>query len=104
MTIKQLPEKDSDKKTEPVTMQPHAVTMENRRTLAVTGVTRVLSCDETGALLHTSQGNLAVGGQNIQVSELSVRTGEVRIAGRIDYLQYSENQESAGGFFHRLLH
>ena len=104
MAFKQLPENGAEPKNETSTLQPHTVAMENRRSLTLTGVTRVLSCDETGALLHTSQGNLAVGGQNIQISELSVRTGEVHISGRVDYLQYSENQESAGGFFHRLLH
>lgn len=104
MPFKQLPEPGAELKNETTSLQPHTVSMENRRSLVLTGVTRVISCDETGALLHTAQGNLAVGGQNIQVSELSVRTGEVRISGRVDYLQYSENQESGGGFFHRLLH
>ena len=30
----------------------------------------------------------------MQVSELSVRTGEVHISGQIEYLQYTENQQS----------
>lgn len=81
---------------------PHTVTLENRRSLVITGVSRVLSCDETGALLQTPQGNLTVGGQEMQVSELSVRTGEVRISGKIEYLQYAENKQSAGGVFSRL--
>lgn len=83
--------------------QPHTVTLENRRMLTVTGVTRVLSCDETGALLKTPLGNLSVGGQGMEVSELSVRTGEVRITGKIEYLQYAENKESSGGLFRRLV-
>ena len=48
------------------------------------------------------QGRLTIGGQAIQVGELSVRTGEVRIFGKIEFLQYTENRESAGGFFRRL--
>ena len=62
----------------------------------------IVSCDETGAALDTVQGRLTIGGQAIQVGELSVRTGEVRIFGKIEFLQYTENRESAGGFFRRL--
>ena len=82
--------------------QTHTLTLENRRTLVATGVTRIVSCDETGAALDTVQGRLTIGGQAIQVRELSVRTGEVRIFGKIEFLQYTENRESAGGFFRRL--
>ncbi|MCI7324845.1 sporulation protein YabP, partial [bacterium] len=53
----------------------HTLTMENRSRLTVTGVTRVISCDESGATLQTPMGDLTIGGQEIQVSELSVRTG-----------------------------
>ena len=41
-------------------------------------------------------------GQGIQVSELSIQTGELKIYGRIEYLQYSEPKQPAGGFFRRL--
>ncbi|HJD22326.1 MAG TPA: sporulation protein YabP [Candidatus Gemmiger faecigallinarum] len=82
--------------------QTHTLTLENRRTLTATGVTRIVSCDETGAALDTAQGRLTIGGQGIQVGELSVRTGEVRISGKIEFLQYAENRESSGGFFRRL--
>lgn len=84
------------------TAQPHTLTLEDRRTLVATGVTRVISCDETGAALETTQGNLTIGGQQIQVGELSVRTGEVRITGKIEFLQYAENRQTSGGFFRRL--
>ena len=82
--------------------QTHTLTLENRRTLTATGVTRIVSCDETGASLETTQGNLTIGGQQIQVGELSVRTGEVRITGKIEFLQYSENKQTSGGFLRRL--
>ncbi|MDD4850183.1 MAG: YabP/YqfC family sporulation protein [Gemmiger sp.] len=105
-----MPEKVSEKPNQlsaqplPAPAKPHTVTLENRQSLVVTGVSRVLSCDESGALLQTPLGNLTVGGQQVQVSELSVHTGEVRIAGKIEYLQYSENRQSSGGFFSRLFH
>lgn len=88
---------------EQLPVRDHCLTMQNRRELTLTGVTRVLSYDETGAALATALGNLTIGGQGLQVSELSVRTGQVHISGKIEYLQYTENRESSGGFFSRLM-
>lgn len=78
----------------PAPPRAHALTLENRARLTVTGVTRIVSCDELGATLQTPLGDLIIGGQGMQVSELSVRTGEVHISGQIEYLQYTENQQS----------
>lgn len=81
---------------------PHNLIVENRRTVTATGVTRVLGCDETSASLETQQGALVIGGQGLQVSELSIQTGELKIYGQIEYLQYTDPKQSAGGFFRRL--
>ena len=81
----------------PAPPRAHALTLENRR---------IVSCDELGATLQTPLGDLTIGGQGMQVSELSVRTGEVHISGQIEYLQYTENQQSkkqSGGLLARLL-
>lgn len=83
--------------------QNHVLLLENRSRLTVSGVSRVVSCDESGATLKTAQGDLTIGGQGIQVSELSVRTGQVNISGKIEFLQYAENRQSAGGLLSRLL-
>lgn len=98
-----VPEKQLIPPTGEAMPRDHALSMENRRELTLTGVSRIISYDETGAALVTPLGNLTIGGQGLQVSELSVRTGQVRITGRIEFLQYSENRESSGGFFARLM-
>ena len=84
-------------------LRAHTLQLEDRSRLTVTGVTRIVSCDETGALLKTGQGDLTIGGQGIQIGELSVRTGQVHITGKIEFLQYAENRESSGGLLSRLL-
>ena len=91
-----MPEEHS---AQPAVTREHALTLENRARLTVTGVTRVLSCDETGATLQTALGDLSIGGQGIQVS-----TGQVQISGKIEFLQYAENRQSGGGLLARLLH
>lgn len=88
---------------EPAAEREHCLTMRDRRELIITGVRRILSYDENGAALTTPLGNLTIGGQGLQVSELSVHTGQVHICGQIEFLQYTENRESSGGFFARLM-
>ena len=78
----------------PAPPRAHALTLENRARLTVTGVTRIVSCDELGATLQTPLGDLTIGGQGMHIS------------GQIEYLQYTENQQSkkqSGGLLARLL-
>ena len=91
-------------KTGAVEPQPrgHSLALKDLRHLAVTGVTRVISCDETAAVLETPLGNLTIGGQELQVSELSVQSGQVQLSGKIEYMQYAENRQSGGGLLARL--
>ena len=56
----------------------------------------------TAAVLETPLGNLTVGGQELQIGELSTQSGQVQISGRIEYLQYAENQQSGGSLLARL--
>lgn len=91
-------------KTAAADAQPrsHSLALKDRRHLAVTGVSRIISCDETAVVLETPLGNLSIGGQELQVSELSVQSGQVQLSGRIEYLQYAENRQSGGGVLARL--
>ena len=73
----------------------HGLALKDRRHLAVTGVIRVISCDENAAVLETPLGNLTVGGQELQ-------SGQVQLSGKIEYLQYAENQQSGGSLLARL--
>lgn len=81
---------------------PHNLIIENRRAVTATGVTRILSYDENSASLETQQGALVIGGQGIQVSELSIQTGELKIYGQIEYLQYSDPKQAPVGWLRRL--
>ena len=91
-------------RAEPVPQQPknHGLAPKDRPHLAVTGVSRVISCDENTAVLETPLGNLTIGGQELQIGELSTQSGQVQLSGKIEYLQYAENQQSGGGLLARL--
>ncbi len=81
---------------ESIQPKSHSLALKDRRHLAVTGVSRVISCDENAAVLETPLGNLTVGGQELQIGELSTQSGQVQLSGKIEYLQYAENHQSGG--------
>lgn len=81
----------------------HHFILEERKKLTVTGVLKVLNCDEYSALMETPVGRLQIVGKGLSVRELSLETGEVQVNGEIAELAYAEIPQSASGFIHRFL-
>ncbi len=82
----------------------HRVVLEGRGALTATGVQAVLRCDEQSVCLATGCGTLTIGGQELRVCELNVQSGRVSLAGRVEFLQYTEPREKGpGGLLHRLM-
>ena len=80
----------------------HRLSMEDRGKLTMTGVTEVVSFEDTLVVLRTSLGTLAVQGQQLQLKTLSLEGGQVAVDGNISALSYQEPR-NPGGFFRRLL-
>lgn len=79
----------------------HDLTLLSRKALTMTGVTEVVSFDETAVVLQTGLGLLMVHGQGLQLKQLSVDGGQVRVDGTITALIYEEPRQS--GWLRRLL-
>lgn len=82
--------------------RPHALTLEGRQALRVTGVEEVESFDEAAVVLVTQQGLLVVRGEGLHIEALSLEGGELKLTGQIDSLCY-EQAERPGGLLRRLL-
>lgn len=82
---------------------PHTLVLEDRQRLTATGVLSIVSYDSFTVTLETSDGTLAIGGEGLTVSELSVQTGEVKIGGSVEYMQYTARREKQSSFFKRLV-
>ena len=78
-----------------VSKRAHKLTLSNRKSCTITGVTDVLSFDVAEILLETELGMLLIKGQDLHVNRLSLEKGEVDIEGRIDSLTYSEPKNVA---------
>ena len=82
---------------------PHSVVIEDRKRLTATGILSIVSYDSFTSTLETPGGTLAIGGEGLTVSELSVQTGEVKINGSIEYVQYTAKREKQESLFKRLV-
>ncbi|MFD1039874.1 sporulation protein YabP [Virgibacillus byunsanensis] len=93
-----------DKEITTRVQQDHQLTINNRKSLEITGVKEVDSFDNEEFLLETVMGYLIVRGQNLQLQNLDVGEGIVSIKGRIYELSYVDehHQEKAKGFFSKL--
>ena len=72
---------------------PHKLQLNERKKLTMTGVTEVVSFDETAVVLQTSLGLLIVQGQQLQLKNLSLQGGQVAVEGDINALSYEEPRQ-----------
>lgn len=79
---------------------PHRITVNERKSLTVTGVTEVLRFDEGSVVLRTGLGILEIQGQELKLKNLSQDGGLMAVEGQISGLFYEEPRE--GGFWRRL--
>ena len=80
---------------------PHKLTLNQREDLTLSGVTEVVSFDDTAVILKTHLGTLNVLGDNLVLKTLSVEGGQVSVSGHICSMVYEEPRPD--GFFRRLL-
>lgn len=79
---------------------PHKLTLNERKSLTMTGATEVVSFEESAVVLHTSLGMLVVQGQDLKLKTLSLEGGQVAVDGHISAIHYEEPRES--GLWQRL--
>lgn len=75
---------------------PHKLTLNERKNLTMTGVTEVVSFDDTAVVLQTGLGTLEVQGQELKLKTLSIDGGQVAVDGHISALIYEEPRSSHG--------
>lgn len=86
---------------EPQIAFAHKLTLNQRNSLTMTGVTEVVSFDENAVIVHTDLGTLTVQGQQLQLKTLSVEGGQIAVEGNVSSLHYEEPRQK-GGWVHRL--
>lgn len=70
----------------------HAVHMEDRGHLNITGVERVESFDHEEIVLVTVQGVLRIAGENLHIRGLDLEAGACGVDGTVESLSYREGK------------
>ena len=86
-------------------IKPHRITLQNRSSLQVAGVSDVIAYDPGEIILETSAGLLLIKGSEQHMNHLSLEKGETGVDGRVDSLKYTKTNSSAlqaGNFLGRL--
>ena len=69
----------------------HGISINERKIMYITGVTKIESFDEEEFLLETNMGFLAIKGSNLEIVRLDTKDGILSIKGTIDNMSYFDN-------------
>ena len=69
----------------------HNVVIDRRESVAVSGVTEVISFDEETIVCDTEMGVLVVRGGNLHVNRLNLDDGELEVDGEIENIGYEDD-------------
>lgn len=76
----------------------HGLTVDNRNRMTVTGVADVAGFSEEKVEIKTTMGRLIVKGKKLNVNTLNTDTGELKLTGEINSLDYSDDRRGGGLF------
>ncbi len=82
-----------------VPSEKHSLSLEDRRSLELTGILDVLGFDESSVVMKTSLGILSVEGEGLHIKHMSVDKGEISLDGKIDRLFYLDRPVRKSGLF-----
>lgn len=82
---------------------PHGLSLQDRKKMTISGVSDVINFDENQVILSTSEGTLTIRGSDLHVDQLSLDSGELRLTGLIELMEYDDSSvRTGGGFLGRL--
>ena len=80
----------------------HSVLLENKEKLTLSGVTDVEQFDPDHLTVQTDHGRLEIRGDNLQVTRLSLETGDMCAEGTVEAIAYTGIEKGAGGLFSKV--
>lgn len=72
----------------PESDRPHAIRLDGRAELSISGIDDVISFDESSIALQTSMGLLTIDGSELHIVRLNVEKGEAAVSGKVNGLFY----------------
>lgn len=87
------------------TISGHSVTINERKSIVITGVKKIENFDNEEFLLETNMGFINIKGSELEIIKLDTYQGNVSIKGKINSLLYKEainKKEKDEGVFSKL--
>lgn len=72
--------------------QNHSLHINNRESVDLTGVIKVITFNEENVVLQTTMGGLSIKGKSMKVNKLNVDNGEMSIEGYIYSILYNDKE------------
>lgn len=69
----------------------HSITINERKSISITGVKKIDSFDDEEFLLETNMGYIIIKGEDLEIMKLDTYQGNVSIKGRLNSFSYMEN-------------
>ncbi len=80
----------------------HSVSVDDRKSVNITGVSEVISFDDITINLKSIMGKISVKGEKLHITSFDEDVGVLNITGLIHGIVYIADSESSGGFFSKL--
>lgn len=83
--------------------KPHSLTLEGRTKARLAGVSAVCCFNEHEIVLETSEGEIALLGEELHIEQLNLEAGQLDVTGQIAGIEYNGpvRQREKRGFFAR---
>ena len=79
----------SNEKLEPIN---NKIILDNRNKISITGISQMLSSNETSISMLIKTTKLLIQGRNLHIEKLDVENGTLEASGTIDQVKYSGNE------------
>lgn len=83
----------------------HAVTINERKNLLISGVKKIDSFDNEEFLMETNMGYIVIKGEELEIVKLDTYQGNVMIKGKVNSLTYADSankKNKEDGLFNKL--
>ena len=80
----------------------HNITIQERKSIMITGVKKIDSFDNEEFLLETTMGNIIIKGSELEIIKLDTYQGSVSIKGSVNSVTYTDNLKKEEGVFSKL--
>ncbi len=72
---------------------PHTLSLEQRKSLSLSGITDLDSFDEREIILYTTCGELTITGKDLHINDISIESGHMSVEGDIWSICYGDRDK-----------